>query len=78
MHFQLEIALRQSEGALARVLGMAQRRGYAPIALQAETDPRSPAWWLSMTVESERSAQSLKSQLDKLHDCLAVELTPCR
>jgi acetolactate synthase regulatory subunit len=31
-----------------------------------------------MTVESARSAQSLKSQLDKLHDCLAVEVAPCR
>ncbi len=78
MHYQLEIALRQSEGALARVLGTAQRRGYAPIAMQAATDPRSPAWTLSMTVESERSAHGLKSQLDKLHDCLAVEMAPCR
>ena len=78
MHFQLEIALRQSEGALARVLGTAQRRGYAPIALHAATDPRAAAWTLSMTVASERSAHGLKSQLDKLHDCLTVEVAPCR
>jgi len=78
MHYQLEVILRQSEGALARVLGTTQRRGYAPLALQAATDPRSPEWTLSMTVASERSAQGLKSQLDKLHDCLAVEVAPCR
>jgi acetolactate synthase II small subunit len=46
--------------------------------MQAETDPRSSAWTLSMKVESERSAHGLKSQLDKLHDCLAVEVAPCR
>lgn len=78
MHYQLEVQLRQSEGALARVLGTAQRRGYWPLSMQAETDPRSPEWRLSMTVESERSAHGLKSQLDKLHDCLAVEVAPCR
>ncbi len=78
MHYQLDVTLRQSEGALARVLGTAQRRGYAPLSMQAETDPRAEAWTLSMKVASERSAHSLKSQLDKLHDCLAVEVAPCR
>lgn len=78
MHYQLEVILRQSEGALARVLGTAQRRGYWPLSMQAATDPRSTEWRLSMTVESERSAHGLKSQLDKLHDCLAVEVAPCR
>ncbi len=78
MHYQLEVILRQADGALARVLGTAQRRGYAPIALQAQTDPAATEWRLSMTVTSERSAHGLKSQLDKLHDCLAVEVAPCR
>ncbi|MCZ8062686.1 ACT domain-containing protein [Silanimonas sp.] len=78
MHYQLDVTLRQSEGALARVLGTAQRRGYWPLSMQAETDPRATAWTLSMKVESERSAHGLKSQLDKLHDCLAVEVAPCR
>lgn len=77
MHYRLDVQLRRAEGALARVLGTAQRRGYAPISLQAETDPQAEAWRLSMTVESVRSAQGLKSQLDKLHDCLAVEVSPC-
>ena len=77
MHYQLDVILRQTEGALARVLGAAQRRGYAPITMQASTDPRADEWRLSMTVESERSAHGLKSQLDKLHDCLTVEVAPC-
>lgn len=78
MHYRLDVQLRRAEGALARVLGTAQRRGYATLSLRAETDPRAEAWRLSMTVESERSAHGLKSQLDKLHDCLAVEVAPCR
>jgi len=78
MHFQLDVILRQSDGALARVLGTAQRRGYAPLSMRAETEPHAAAWTLSMKVESERSAQGLKSQLEKLHDCLSVEVAPCR
>jgi len=78
MHYRLDVQLRQSEGALARVLGATQRRGYTPVTLRADTDPRATEWRLWMTVESERSAHGLKSQLDKLHDCLAVEVLPCR
>ena len=31
-----------------------------------------------MTVESEREPDNLRSQLAKLYDCLAVEVSPCR
>lgn len=78
MHYQLDVILRQADGALARVLGTTQRRGYAPISLSARTDPAEAEWRLSMTVASQRSAQGLKAQLDKLHDCLAVEVVACR
>ena len=78
MQFQLDLTLRQSEGALARVLGTTQRRGFAPTALRAEAHPDNGQWALRMTVESERSALALKPQLDKLHDCVCVEVLPCR
>lgn len=78
MLYQLDVTLRQAEGALARVLGTTQRRGYAPLSLRADHNPELGQWALSMTVESERSAQGLKAQLDKLHDCLLVAVVPCR
>jgi acetolactate synthase II small subunit len=31
-----------------------------------------------MTVEGERSDESLQNQLAKLYDCLDVQVTPCR
>jgi len=35
-----------------------------------------PLWKLQLTVEGERSEQTLLQQLGKLHDCLAVEIAP--
>ena len=78
MRYQLDLTLRHAEGALARVLGTAERRGFQPISVDGEAQADGDRWHLRMTVEGERPAESLQSQLETLYDCLAVEVSPCR
>jgi acetolactate synthase II small subunit len=78
MRYQLDLTLRQAEGALARVLGTAERRGFQPVSVDGETQPDGDRWHLRMTVEGEREPDHLRRQLAKLYDCLAVEVSPCR
>ena len=77
MRYRLDMTLRRAEGALARVLGTAEHRGFQPLSVDGETQPDGDRWHLSMMVESERPADALKHQLAKLYDCLAVEVAAC-
>jgi acetolactate synthase II small subunit len=77
MRYQLELTLRRAEGALSRVLGTAERRGFTPLSVDGEAQPDGDRWHLRMTVEGERSDDSLQQQLAKLYDCLAVQVQPC-
>lgn len=76
--YQLDLTLRHAEGALIRVLGAAERRGFRPISVDGETQADGDRWYLRVAVESDRSAETLCSQLEKLYDCLSVEVSPCR
>ena len=78
MHrFQLDLTLRRAEGALVRVLGTVERRGFRPLNVDGEARHDGDRWHLRLDVEGERKATVLTAQLAKLHDCLAVEATPC-
>ncbi len=77
MRYQLDLVLRHAEGALVRVLGTAERRGFRTIALEGDTMAEPDRWQLRMTVEGARSQESLQQQLAKLHDCLSVQVLPC-
>jgi acetolactate synthase II small subunit len=77
MRYQLDLTLRRAEGALSRVLGTAERRGFTPLSVDGEAQPDGDRWHLRMTVEGERSDESLQQQLAKLYDCLAVQVQPC-
>ncbi len=77
MRYQLDLTLRHAEGALARVLGATERRGFKPLTLDGQAQPEAERWQLRMTVEGERSDASLQQQLAKMHDCLAVSVQPC-
>lgn len=77
MRYRLDLTLRHAEGALARVLGTAERRGFRPVAVDGEAQPDGDRWYLSMTVEGDRGGESLRQQLAKLHDCVAVEVVAC-
>ena len=77
MRYQLELTLRRAEGALTRVLGTAERRGFAPLSVDGHAHADGERWQLRLTVEGEREAEGLQHQLAKLYDCLAVEVQPC-
>lgn len=78
MRFQLDLTLRRAEGSLARVIGTAERRGFRPVSVDGETQTDGDRWHLRLAVEGERPAEALRAQLEKLYDCLAVEVSPCR
>lgn len=77
MRYQLDLTLRLVEGALTRVLGAAERRGFHPVAVEGEARPDGDRWHLRMTMQGERAPELLQQQLAKLVDCLAVEVRPC-
>lgn len=78
MRYQFELTLRRAEGALVRVLGTTERRGFRPLSFEGNASDDSDRWDLRMTVEGDRTAVALQGQLAKLYDCLSVEVQPCR
>ncbi len=77
MRYQLDMTLRRAEGALIRVLGTTERRGFRAVSLEGDAPDGGDRWTLRMTVESERPDSALRGQLAKLYDCLSVEMSPC-
>ena len=70
---QLRISLHDAEGALLRVLGTAERRGFRILALHAEcTDGNGCE--LAMTLAGTRDAALLARQLGRLHEVRAVRV----
>ncbi|MFT4198615.1 MAG: ACT domain-containing protein [Pseudoxanthomonas sp.] len=74
MRYRLDLLLKPAEGALVRVIGMVERRGFAPRAVQAvpASDGR---WQLVMEVEGSRPPQTLHHQLCKVYDCESVSVS---
>ena len=71
---RLEITLGRSEGALVRLLGLAERRGYPPLLVSAVTT--SPdTFKVDLTVESDRPLEQLARQVRKLYDVATVEIS---
>lgn len=76
MRYQLDLTLRQVEGALVRIVGTTERRGFQPIHVEGQADG-TDQWNLRMTVEGQREPEGLQHQLEKLYDCLSVKVQPC-
>ena len=49
MRYRLDLTLRQVEGALVRVLGTTERRGFIPVRVDGETRTDGDRWHLRMT-----------------------------
>ena len=77
MRYQLDLTLRRAEGALVRVLGTTERRGFQPVRVDGDASGDDDRWQLRMTGEGAREPEGLQLQLAKLHDCLSVEVQPC-
>lgn len=72
MSRRLEITLAATEGALIRVLGTVERRGYSLSSLHVEKVKSNMR--VSMQIESDRDANVLCRQLDRLFDVQNVVL----
>lgn len=63
----LGLVLARTEGALLRLLGTVQRRGFEIAGLS--TQPRdADTWIVLMQLNSSRDVQTLKRQVEKLYD----------
>jgi acetolactate synthase II small subunit len=73
MSAKLEITMAASEGALIRVLGTVERRGYSLNTLHVEKT-QDEKMQVSMNLESDRDANVLCRQLGRLYDVQNVSL----
>ena len=76
MRYRLDLVLKPVEGALVRVIGMTERRGFAPHAIAGGSDGKDGRWRLQLVVDGGRPAETLKRQLQKVYDCESVEISP--
>ena len=74
MRYRLDLVLKPVEGALVRVIGMTERRGFAPRAIQGGADAVDDRWRLQLVVEGSRPAETLRRQLLKVYDCESVAI----
>lgn len=55
MRYRLDLVLKPAEGALVRVIGMTERRGFRPCAIQGAAAPDDAGrWHLQLDVDSTR------------------------
>lgn len=74
MRYRLDLVLSPAEGALTRVIGMAERRGFAPRSISGRHAGDDGHWRLQLEVEGARPAESLRLQMLKLYDCVSVDV----
>ncbi len=77
MRYQLDLVLKPIDGALLRAIGMAERRGFAPRAISgAPVATDDGRWHLQLVVDGQRPPETLCRQMEKIYDCVSVQLTP--
>ena len=67
------MTLLPRDGALVRVLGLVERRGFVPVSMGMKTS-ESGQCEVSLQVKSARSVDLLRRQLDRLMEVLQVEV----
>jgi acetolactate synthase regulatory subunit len=75
MSRRLEIDLDHHEGALLRVLGTVERRGFDVLEFVADS-PDPGHYSVRLRLDGERDPQVLCRQLERLVDVRAVRLVP--
>jgi len=76
MQYRLDLVLHPAEGALLRVIGMAERRGFAPQAVHGAADATDQGrWHLQLVVAGDRPPETLCRQIEKIYDCVSVKVT---
>ncbi|HMO22238.1 MAG TPA: acetolactate synthase 2 small subunit [Candidatus Melainabacteria bacterium] len=74
MRYTFDISMKNSEGALERVLGRLRQRSFSLCSLKADSMESGKEMVARVTVESERSAEYAMKQIDKLYDVARVVL----
>jgi acetolactate synthase regulatory subunit len=72
--FTLQVRVRQSEGALVRVLSVTRRRRFDLLRLRADTTEDGIYLDIQMTVQADRAEHTLVRQIEKLEDVSLVEI----
>ena len=72
MNISLKITLLTSPGAILRVIGLAERRGYDPIRINTELN--NGIITILMTIKAERPIEILVAQYTKLFGIQTVEV----
>jgi acetolactate synthase regulatory subunit len=76
MHYRLDLVLKPAEGALVRVIGMVERRGFTSTSVQAQREASNEGHWkVQMLIAGERPGDTLRLQLEKIYDCVSVSIT---
>ncbi|MBN6152132.1 acetolactate synthase [Xanthomonas sp. AmX2] len=76
MRYRLDLVLKPVEGALLRAIGMAERRGFAPLSIAGEpVADDAGRWHLQMVVDGNRPGETLRLQMEKVYDCESVRVT---
>jgi acetolactate synthase regulatory subunit len=72
--FTLQLRMKQSEGALVRILGVTRRRRFDLLHLTADTTEDGHFLDVQMTVQADRAENTLVRQIEKLEDVSQVEV----
>ena len=76
MQYRLDLVLVPAEGALLRVIGMAERRGFSPRAIAGAPNAADQGrWHLQLVVDSNRPPETLRRQIEKIYDCVSVRIS---
>jgi len=66
---RLTLLLRPAEGALLRLLGTVQRRGFELAGIQARAQPGAGLWRVELDLaQGSRDLANLRRQIEKLYD----------
>ena len=75
MRYRLELVLKPAEGALTRVIGMAERRGFTPHSINGHHADEDGGWRVELVVDGQRPPETLRLQMLKVYDCVSVQVT---
>lgn len=73
MNHTLQMTIQQVEGAIIRLLGLIERRGFSVRAMKAHSDDAAQQVEITVDVFSAgRSVETLARQIEKLYDVRSV------
>lgn len=75
MSRSFDIELEHTEGALLRLLGTVERRGFALLGISA-SKPAADCYAIRLDISGDRDPQVLCRQLERLVEVRAVRLQP--